>query len=180
MFDRAKAWAKAHPRAALITVAVVLIAGIAAGTQHSSPLTPSASPATFTPSPTSTPNVAAQVAAAQRRARRQAVREALREANSPRKVYFEVKGSTDGATVTFTTTGGGTGQRTVRVTGQWGYVSVARMSPGDFAYISAQNEESYGSVACRIVADSASGEETVAPTSWASGAYAIASCQGTV
>lgn len=47
--------------------------------------------------------------------------------------------------------------------------------PGDFVYISAQNQRGYGSVTCRITVDG-----TVISENTATGGYSIATCKGTV
>ena len=45
--------------------------------------------------------------------------------------------------------------------------------PGEFVYISAQNEGEYGSVTCRITVDG-----VVVSENTSSGAYGIATCEG--
>ena len=173
MFDRSKAWAKAHPRFALVASAVVLIAGAAVATQHTSPSTSVAAPPSVSPTPAQTQDVAAAVRRAQRQARR------LMALNAPRYVDYLIKGSTNGAMITYTATGGGTGQRTIGVVSEWRKMTV-RLNPGDVAYFSAQNQNDYGSLACKIVEFRGRSHWTISPPTWSSGAYAITTCNGTV
>jgi hypothetical protein len=87
------------------------------------------------------------------------------------RVLYEVKGS-DGArsaSLTYENNQGGTEQMDVdlpwRKSFTFGY--------GDFVYISAQNDQDYGTIICRILVDN---EEWKKSSS--SGAYVIASCSG--
>jgi hypothetical protein len=52
---------------------------------------------------------------------------------------------------------------------------VYEMRPGDFAYVSAQNDGEYGDVTCLITVDG-----VAISSNTASGAYTVASCQGTI
>jgi hypothetical protein len=88
------------------------------------------------------------------------------------QVIYEITGTAhDGVSLTYENAQGGTEQgtyilpETIRFT----------MNYGDFAYISAQNEDDHGSVTCRILID---GVEWKKSTS--TGAYVIATYSGSV
>lgn len=162
-------------RLAALVVGTVLAAGCSGAKQAASE-TPADKPTPTTAYATGEDEVAAALA----RAARRHLREQARLDRQPRKVYLQIRGTATTATVTFTATGGGTSQRTVRVPSSWGYVGIAKLRRGDFAYISAQNEGGYGSVTCRIVENGPLGFKRIAPATTSSGAYAITDCNGTV
>ncbi len=91
-------------------------------------------------------------------------------------VLYEVEGDTDYADVTMETPTG-TSQISPDVPmvrksdGQRGLEM--EFSPGDFLYLSAQNNRGYGTVVCRISVDG-----VVISENSASGGYAIATCKG--
>jgi hypothetical protein len=92
-------------------------------------------------------------------------------------VTYLVDGSASKAAVTYETPTG-TEQMTVDVplvayTGASG-ITFETFQPGAFLYISAQNQDAYGSVTCSIKVN---GE--VISENTADGAYAIATCKGT-
>lgn len=97
-------------------------------------------------------------------------------ADSTVTVLYEVDGSTDYADVTMETPDG-TEQLSPDVPmvrksdGQPGLEM--EFSSGDFLYLSAQNNRSYGTVTCRITVDG-----VVVSENEASGGYAIATCKG--
>lgn len=116
-----------------------------------------------------------------RAAARRAARELLREQNRPRHIQYWIRGSTDAATVTYTSTGNGTAQRTMQVLPQWRAVANVKLRTGAFAQVSAQNEREYGSVECKIVnLTDGVRQYVVAPATESSGAFAIVDCNGTV
>ena len=87
-------------------------------------------------------------------------------------VKYEVRG--DGcyrASLTYSNAQGGTEQYDVKLPFSKSYL----MKLGDFAYVSAQNDNDRGKITCRIYVD---GVEWKKSTS--SGAYVIASCSGLV
>lgn len=188
-------WAKAHKVWASV-VGVVLVFGVIGAVtgnddgQHEAAVKnpaqsvldeANAAPAASAPSAA---EAAANRAAAraERRAERvqaRAQRQAYRMANGPRKIYYETRGTTAAATITYTSTGNGTGQRTIQVQPTWHY-QPAKLHPGDFAQLSAQNEREYGYVQCRIVEQSPYGIKVIAPPTTGDGAFAIADCNGTV
>jgi hypothetical protein len=84
-------------------------------------------------------------------------------------VTYYVEGSTSSASLTYNNEQGGTQQEKVSVPWQ----KTFSMRGGNFIYISAQNQESYGDITVRIVVD---GKEF--KRSNASGGYTIASASG--
>lgn len=100
---------------------------------------------------------------------------------SCRTVIYYVEGTARSATVTIENDTGGTDQRdnlTVPVasekTGIHG-INAGCFDPGDFVYVSAQNEDDTGDISCRIEADG-----IVVASSSSSASYGIASCDGNV
>lgn len=83
-------------------------------------------------------------------------------------VTYEVTGTGGAASMTFSGTGGNTGQ-VGPVDLPW---SKTVKSPGSFLYVSAQNNEDYGNVTCSIKVNG-----TVVSTQTSSGAYVIATCK---
>jgi hypothetical protein len=69
--------------------------------------------------PTHAQAVAAAQAAAARQEAQRLVRQAQREANAPRLIEYYIKGTTNGATLTYTSTGDGTVQRDIGVLPEW-------------------------------------------------------------
>lgn len=99
----------------------------------------------------------------------------------PLRVVYDVTGSASTADITYSTPGGGTEQQskvsvplTMSASGRRGMLFTG-FSPGDFVYISAQNNGESGSVTCRIILD---GVTVVENTS--RGGYTIATCNGTL
>lgn len=85
-------------------------------------------------------------------------------------VKYSVGGSTDSAFVTYKNQSGNTQQQEVNL--PWSRTFT--MQPGDFVYISAQNQESGGSISCSITADG-----RVIENASSVGGYVIAECSGT-
>src|SRR4030065_2587653 len=86
------------------------------------------------------------------------------------QVTYEITGTAQkGVSLTYENAQGGTEQGTYKLPETIRFT----MKYGDFAYISAQNEDDHGSVTCRILID---GVEWKKSTS--TGAYVIASCSG--
>lgn len=95
-----------------------------------------------------------------------------------RTVLYEVEGTATGASLTIATPSGtrqvsdaavpvtreASGERGLEMT----------VAPGEFLYISAQNNHDTGTITCRITVDG-----VVISENSSSGAYAIASCSGT-
>lgn len=113
---------------------------------------------------------------AQERKAEAELRESVARALS-REVVYEVEGSggasSAGVTVTTPT---GTEQATpsLPLRNQAGELGVTHeFGPGEFVYVSAQNEGEYGSVTCRITVDG-----VVVSENTSSGAYGIATCEG--
>ena len=80
------------------------------------------------------------------------------------------------ATYVMVTTPTGTEQATpsLPLRNQAGELGVTHeFGPGEFVYVSAQNEGEYGSVTCRITVDG-----VVVSENTSSGAYGIATCEG--
>lgn len=96
--------------------------------------------------------------------------------STTRTVTYEVVGSATGATITYQAPTG-TAQASIKVplATKSGEKVSFEMDRGDFVYISAQNKGTSGNIICRI---SVAGK--VISTVTSSGAYAIASCDGTV
>jgi Mycobacterium membrane protein len=94
-------------------------------------------------------------------------------------VIYEADGSAESADYTLRSPDGGTQQGGFDlpmrdVTGRKGLVSTG-FSSGDFVYLSVQNQGEIGSLTCRITVDG-----VVISENTSTGAYAIATCQGTV
>lgn len=88
-------------------------------------------------------------------------------------VRYEVTGDvTDQADMTFQNENGDTGQQGQQAL-PWTY-SIQALE-GDFLYISAQNDNDYGSVTCAIYVDGTLSESNVS-----SGAYAICTASGSL
>jgi hypothetical protein len=91
-------------------------------------------------------------------------------------VLYEVEGTAVSATITAqmpTGTSQGTGKTLpLMTTSGRGLTNTFRR--GAFVYISAQNEDEFGDITCRITVDG-----VVISENAASGGYAIATCQGT-
>jgi hypothetical protein len=96
--------------------------------------------------------------------------------SSTRTVTYEVVGGATKAGITYSTPSG-TAQATVDVPlkTKAGDPVTFEAEPGEFVYISAQNKGKSGNIICRISVDG-----VVISTNTSSGAYAIASCDGTV
>lgn len=96
--------------------------------------------------------------------------------NSTVTVLYEVEGSTDYADVTMETP---TGTEQISPDVPMVRESDGRpglemeFEPGDFVYLSAQNNRGYGTVTCRITVDG-----VVISENTSRGGYAIASCEG--
>lgn len=98
----------------------------------------------------------------------------------PVYVIYEVEGSTDYADITYETPSG-TAQQSPDVpmvmaagsdrAGQRG-LRVGAFLPGEFVYISAQNNRSHGTITCRISTEAG----VVLAENTSSGGYAVASC----
>lgn len=86
------------------------------------------------------------------------------------EVTYTVGGSTSSASITYQNATGSTEQDDA-VTVPW--FSTFSASPGDFLYISAQNNNESGTVTCQIAVNG-----TVIKTAHSSGAYTIATCSG--
>ncbi len=89
--------------------------------------------------------------------------------SSSHSVTYYVEGSTGSASLTYNNEQGGTQQEKVSVPWQKSF----SMQRGNFVYISAQNQQSFGDISVRIVVD---GKEF--KRSEASGGYTIASASG--
>jgi hypothetical protein len=95
-------------------------------------------------------------------------------------VLYEVEGTTNMASITISTPGGGTSQQSdidvpmsmKSATGGQAGMPLT-FQPGEFLYISAQNSNDHGSVTCRITVDG-----VVVSENTSHGAYVIASCDG--
>lgn len=95
-------------------------------------------------------------------------------------VSYEADGDgTDAGTYTLRSADGGTrqGDADLPLTNKAGGIGLQLVGfePGDFVYLSIQNDNGYGSVTCRIVVDGVTVSENTS-----SGAYTIATCQGQV
>lgn len=88
-----------------------------------------------------------------------------------RTIVYHVTGLAKSAIVTYTNEQGGTEQQTVPLP----WKRIYYMLPGEFAYISAQNQSDKGSVTCSIELDG-----TTVKESTSSGAYVIATCSGKI
>jgi hypothetical protein len=88
-----------------------------------------------------------------------------------RKVKYSITGTTNSASLTLSNPDGGTEQYDVVVPWEKSY----SMYPGDFVYISGQNNRDHGSITCQNFVDG-----NVMKESNSSGAYVIASCSGTL
>lgn len=92
--------------------------------------------------------------------------------NMDSKVEYEVTGSTDVVSITIANKSGGTSQYS-GVTLPWS--TSFKADPGDFVYVSAQNQRDTGSVTAAIYID---GDKYKRSTS--TGAYVIATASGSV
>lgn len=95
----------------------------------------------------------------------------------PLLVHYEVTGDGSGSASITAQTPTGTSQSTTDLpltnkSGTEGLI-FSGFSHGDFLYISAQNQDEYGSVTCRIKVG-----DTVVSENTANGAYQIATCEG--
>jgi hypothetical protein len=86
-------------------------------------------------------------------------------------VEYRLAGSATSAGITIQNETGGTEQSIVRVP----YLKKLTMKAGDFAYISAQNQNDTGSISCEIWVNGKLLQE-----SHSDGAYTIASCSGLI
>lgn len=84
-------------------------------------------------------------------------------------VKYEITGSAASVSITMNNSQGGTQQLDHLLP----FAVTYTFDPGDFAYISAQNNGEYGSVTCRIWVDGVKWKESTS-----SGAYKIADCSG--
>lgn len=87
-------------------------------------------------------------------------------------VEYKITGSVSRVNVTYTNSSGGTSQES-NVSVPWSYTF--KGYPGDFVYISAQNQGSSGSVTATVNKDGSAFK-----TSTSSGAYVIASASGSL
>jgi hypothetical protein len=87
------------------------------------------------------------------------------------RVTYVVTGSTNRASVTYSNSQDNTEQRDVLVPWEVTYT----MAAGQFAYVSAQNDNDWGTIECVIELDGVAWEQAKS-----SGAYKIASCSGSV
>ncbi|MHA7300856.1 MmpS family transport accessory protein [Pseudarthrobacter sp. MDT1-22] len=96
--------------------------------------------------------------------------------STQRIVTYEVVGGAKSATITYQAPTG-TAQASIKVplVNKSGDMVTFEMDRGDFVYISAQNKGTSGNIICRISVDG-----KVISTVTSSGAYAIASCDGSV
>jgi hypothetical protein len=95
-------------------------------------------------------------------------------APTPIIVSYEISGVLAGsATVTYRNTSGGTEQKNVSLPRKLPDFTVMTAMPGDFLYVSAQNESASGSVTVKILVNDA-----VFKQATSSGAYAIATASG--
>jgi hypothetical protein len=86
-------------------------------------------------------------------------------------VEYRFTGSTNSANITMLNETGGTEQSVVQIP----FTKKLKMNAGDFAYISAQNENDSGSISCEIWVNDKKLKE-----SNSDGAYTIASCSGLI
>ncbi len=86
-------------------------------------------------------------------------------------VRYRVTGTTSRASLTYQNSEGGTEQAVVNV--PWDQLFTFRR--GDFAYLSAQNQQDHGSIVCEIWVNGTKWKESTS-----SGGYTIASCSGSV
>lgn len=93
----------------------------------------------------------------------------------PHTAKYEIEGfGTTSASLTYRNSTGGTEQRTVTLPASVpGLVGVYFVETGDFLYISAQNNSSFGSVQVRIVVDG-----TTWRSATSSGAFGVATASG--
>ena len=87
------------------------------------------------------------------------------------KVKYEITGTATSVSITLSNAQGGTEQGDYKVP----FSKTFTFSPGDFVYISAQNNNDHGTVICKIYVD---GVEVKSSTS--TGAYVIATCSGSL
>lgn len=175
-----QAWAK-RPWFWLALGAVVagfVAVGVVAAPKQQPALTPKPSPS---PSVDRVAQLVAEAKAAeQQQQAAQAIARAERQANQPRLIEYYIRGTTNGATITYTSTGDGTSQQDIGVVPEW-RSGKARLRPGDFAQFSAQNSNEYGSLSCKIVEHMPDGSlRAIAPVTTSSGAFTIVDCNGTV
>jgi hypothetical protein len=186
-------WARAHKVWAAVIAAVLVFGVIGAVTDNGSgrkpvgkasdgtssvlseaPQAPAAVPAT---AETAARARAARVAA---RAARRLLRQQIQRQNGPRLIEYFLKGTTNDATITYTSTGNGQVQRDVGVLTEW-RSGKAKLRPGDFAQFSAQNSRDYGTVSCKIIEHMPDGSiRRIAPVTTSSGAFTIVECNGDV
>jgi hypothetical protein len=86
------------------------------------------------------------------------------------RVKYKVGGTTSQASLTYQNAQGGTEQMDVRVPWE---KTIGTVQKGDFLYLSAQNYEASGSITCEIWVDGRMWKHSIS-----SGAYVIASCNG--
>ena len=94
--------------------------------------------------------------------------------NTPPALYtveYKVSGSASSVSLTYKNSTGGTEQKDVYTPWSTSF----KCMPGNFLYLSAQNEDKTGSVTCEIWVNG-----ILYKTSTSSGAYVIASCNGRV
>lgn len=87
----------------------------------------------------------------------------------PVRVVYNVTGSAGSASLTIQNAQGGSEQMTVGL--PWTRSFTA--PPGTFVYVSAQNQDDHGTIACEITADG-----VTVQSANSSGAYVIAGCSG--
>jgi hypothetical protein len=85
------------------------------------------------------------------------------------KITYKVAGPTSRASLTYQNEQGATEQATVNVPWEKSFNAV----PGDFLYISAQNEKDGGGITCEILVNGVSAKKATS-----TGGYVIATCNG--
>lgn len=97
--------------------------------------------------------------------------------SSTSEVVYEVEGTAEMASITISVPGGGTSQASdidvpMQTSSHVGLRNT--FSSGEFLYLSAQNSQDHGTIICRITVDGVVVAEVTS-----SGAYVIATCDGT-
>jgi len=86
-------------------------------------------------------------------------------------VRYVIKGSTRRGSMTWANAQGGTEQGEFNIPWEKSFT----MEDGDFAYISAQNDQGFGEITCQIWVGSVKWRESTS-----TGAYSIVSCSGSI
>ena len=121
--------------------------------------------------------ITASVRASSAEADRKAQVAALVEMMKPVEVLYEVEGTAPSASLTIESPSG-TEQAKISLplTNKSGTLGLTlKFNRGAFVYVSAQNEDDFGSVTCRITVDG-----QVVSENTSTGEYGIASCKGSV